>query len=160
MDRPGKRVLTRRLLAALCVATALAGGFTAWHAHFRPPPCRAVHQFIEFNTAAQASLKDKTYFPPAGSYGEPRVPTAADYQAWLDGLQRHADRITAPELSAHAHRATQFARDFMADIAKVNDKLGQQDPLTPHLPPEAKVAADDQHKFGAEMAALARACPV
>lgn len=159
MVRPRRRVLTRRLLAALCVAITAAEGFTAWHAHFRPPPCRAVRQFIESNTAAQASLKDKTYFAPAGSYGEPRVPTAADYQAWLDGLQSHADRITAPDLSAHAHRAVQFARDFMADMAQVNEELGQQDPLKPHLPPEAKAAADDQHKFGAEMAALARACP-
>jgi hypothetical protein len=159
MFRQRRRVLTRRLVAALCVTIAGAGGFTAWHAHFRPPPCRAVHQFVEFNTAAQASLKDKTYFPPAGSYDEPRVPTAADYQAWLDGLQRHADRITAPELSAHAHRATQYARDFMTDVGRANAELGQQDPLKPHLPPTAKAAAEDQRKFGAEMAALAQACP-
>lgn len=159
MVRPRRRVLARRVIAALCVTIAAAGGFAAWHAHFRPPPCRAVHQFVEFNTATQASLKDKTYFPPAGSYGEPRVPTAEDYQAWLDGLQRHADRITAPDLSAHAHRAAQFARDFMADMAKVNAALDQQDPLNRRLPPEAKAAAEDQRKFGAEMTALARACP-
>ncbi|SPM33678.1 hypothetical protein MRAB57_1482 [Mycobacterium rhizamassiliense] len=159
MVRPRRRVLARRLIAALCVAIAAAGGFAAWHAHFRPPPCRAVHQFVEFNTAAQASLKDKTYFPPGGSYDEPRVPTAADYQAWLDGLQGHADRITAPDLSAHAHRAAQAARDFMADMAKANDALGRQDFLKPRVPPEAKAAGEDQRKFVAEMDALARACP-
>jgi hypothetical protein len=159
MSRPRGRVLARGLIAALCVTVAAAGGVTAWHSHFRPPPCRAVRQFVDFNTATQASLKDKTYFPPAGSYDEPRVPSAADYRAWLDGLQRHADRITTPDLSAHAQRATQYARDFMADIERANAEIGRQDPLKTQLPPAAKTAAEDQRKFGAELAALVHACP-
>jgi hypothetical protein len=103
MVRPRRRVLTPRLLAAPCVAIAAAGGFTAWHAHFRPPPCRAVHQLIEFDTAAQASLKDKTYFPPADSYGDARS------AAGTDVLGKNPE-IRDAEVAGHAEQQLAQAR--------------------------------------------------
>ncbi|MGE2817943.1 hypothetical protein ACQI5H_22780 [Mycobacterium heidelbergense] len=118
-----------------------------------------MRQFIEFNRNTQASLKAKTRFAPPGSYGQDSVPTAADYQAWLDGLQQRANEVTAPELSAHAQRAAALAREFMKDANQMNDELGKQDPLNPRLPPTAKAAAQVNHEFGDEMATLARACP-
>jgi hypothetical protein len=114
---------------------------------------------IDFNRTAQASLRVKTHFAPAGSYEQDSVPTDADYRGWLDGLQRHAERVTAPGLSAHAHRAAELAREFMADMNQANAELGQQDRLTRQLPPSAKAAATINREFGDELGALQHACP-
>lgn len=143
----------------LCVATATAGLVVAWRIDERAQPCWSVRQFIAFNRDTQASLKAKTRFAPAGSYEQDSIPTGADYQAWLDGLQRRADQVTAPVLSAHAQRAAALAREFMKDANQMNDELGKQDPLNAKLPPSAKAAAEVSHEFSDEMAALARACP-
>jgi hypothetical protein len=101
------RVLTRRwVLVMVCVVTAAVAMVVAWRADENAQPCWTVRQFIEYNDDAQASLKAKTHFAAAGVQGEEdTVPFAADYQAWLDGLQQRADGVTAPGLSEHAHRA-------------------------------------------------------
>lgn len=153
------RKAARRLLTVCCVAVAAAGLFVAWRIDQRAQPCWSVRQFIDFNRDMQASLKAKTRFAPPGSYEPNSVPTDADYQAWLDGLQRRADRVTAPGLKAHAQRAAALAREFMKDANQMNDDVGRQDPLKTELPPSAKVVARVNQEFGDEMAALARACP-
>jgi hypothetical protein len=79
-------VLIRRLLLVVCLVIAAAGAITAWRMHSQAQPCWAVQQLIDFNRTSQESLKAKTYLPPAGSYDEPRVPTDADYQAWIEGI--------------------------------------------------------------------------
>ncbi|WP_231996359.1 hypothetical protein [Mycobacterium scrofulaceum] len=153
------RKAARRLLTVWCVAVAAAGLFVAWRIDQRAQPCWSVRQFIDFNRDMQASLKAKTRFAPPGSYEQNSVPTDADYQAWLDGLQRRADQVTAPGLSAHAQRAAALAREFMKDANQMNDDLGKQDPMKTELPPSAKAVARVNQEFGDEMAALARACP-
>jgi hypothetical protein len=159
VDSPRKRVLARRWVAAACVAAAAAGMFIAWRVDEKAQPCWAARQMIDFNRTAQASLKAKTHFAPAGSYEQDSVPTDADYRAWLDGLQQRADRVTGPDLSAHAHRAAELARQFMARMDQANAELGKQDPLTPQLPPSAKAAATINRQFGDQMGALEHACP-
>lgn len=147
------------MLALLCVAAAAGGLVVALRIDERAQPCWRVRQFIEFNRDTQASLKAKTRFAPPGSYEPDSVPAAADYQAWLDGLQQRANQVTAPELSAHAQRAAALAREFMKDANQMNDELDKQDRLRPQLPPSAKAAGQVNHEFGDEMAILARACP-
>ncbi|OOK65269.1 hypothetical protein BZL29_7780 [Mycobacterium kansasii] len=147
------------MLAMVYVAVAAAGLVVAWRIDERAQPCWSVRQFIEFNRDAQASLKAKTRFAPAGSYEQDSVPAAADYQAWLDGLQQHANQVKAPGLSAHAQRAAALAREFMKDVDQMNAELSKQDPLKPHLPPSAQAAGQVDREFGDEMAALTRACP-
>lgn len=153
------RRTARRLLMMLCVAAAAAGLVVAWHIDERAQPCWRVRQFIDYNRDMQASLKAKTRFAPPGSYQQDSVPSDADYQAWLDGLQQRANQVTAPGLSAHAQRAAALAREFMKDANQMNGELGEQDPLKVELPPSAKAAARVNHEFGDEMATLARACP-
>ncbi|OBB90355.1 hypothetical protein [Mycobacterium sp. 852002-30065_SCH5024008] len=153
------RRTARRLLAIWCVAVTAAGLFVAWRIDERTQPCWAVRQFIDFNRDTQASFKAKTRFAPPGSYEQNSVPADADYQAWLDGLQRRANEVTAPGLSAHAQRAAALAREFMNDANQMNDDLGRQDPLKAELPPSAKAVARVNQEFGDEMATLARACP-
>lgn len=147
------------MLTVWCVAASAAGLFVAWRIDERAQTCQSVRQFIEFNRDIQASLKAKTRFAPPGSYEQSSVPTTADYQAWLDGLQRRADEVTKPGLSAHAQRAAALAREFMNDANQMNDDIGRQDPLKSELPPSAKALARVNQEFGAEMATLARACP-
>ncbi|WP_264047760.1 hypothetical protein [Mycobacterium paraffinicum] len=153
------RRTVRRLLAISCVAVAAAGLFVAWRIDERAQPCWSVRQFIDFNRDMQASMKAKTRFAPPGSYEQNSVPADADYQAWLDGLQRRANEVTAPGLSAHAQRAAALAREFMNDANQMNDDLGRQDPLKAELPPSAKAVARVNQEFGNEMATLAHACP-
>jgi hypothetical protein len=132
----------------------------AWHVDEKAQPCWTVRQFIDYDRDAQASLKAKTHFAPAGVQGEEdTVPTDADYQAWLEGLQQHADRVTAPGLSEHAHRAAQLARQFMTVMNQANDEIEKQDFLHPHLPPSAKTAATINREYGAEISTLEHACP-
>jgi hypothetical protein len=138
---------------------AAAGTFTTWRIHSHPPACRPVRALIDFNRTTQASLKAKTYLPPAGSYDEPRVPTDADYHAWTDGMQQRADRVTAPGLSAHAHRAAELTREFLTTTKQMNAELDKQGPLAPQLPPSAKAMARIERDFGDEMRALQDACP-
>lgn len=159
MAADSTRRIARWLLTVWCVAVAAAGVFVAWRIDERAQPCRSVRQFIDFNRDTQASLKAKTRFAPPGSYEENSVPTDADYQAWLDGLQRRADEVTAPGLSAHAQRAAALAREFIKDANRMNDDLGRQDPLKTELPPSAKAVARANQEFGDEMSTLARACP-
>ncbi|MCV7313830.1 hypothetical protein H7J89_24905 [Mycobacterium paraffinicum] len=147
------------MLAISCVAVAAAGLFVAWRIDERAQPCWSVRQFIDFNRDMQASMKAKTRFAPPGSYEQNSVPADADYQAWLDGLQRRANEVTAPGLSAHAQRAAALAREFMNDANQMNDDLGRQDPLKAELPPSAKAVARVNQEFGNEMATLAHACP-
>jgi hypothetical protein len=151
--------LTRRWVAAVCVATAAAGMFIAWRIDEQAQPCQTVRALIDFNRTTQASLKAKTHFAPAGSYEEDSVPTDADYQAWIDGMQQHANQVTAPGLSAHAHRAAELAREFMTDMNQANVEMGKQDPLRPDLPPSAKAAGGINREFDDEMGALEHACP-
>ncbi|OBH12532.1 hypothetical protein A5695_16860 [Mycobacterium sp. E1747] len=141
------------------MAVAAAGLFVAWRLDERAQPCWSVRQFIDFNRDAQASLKAKTRFARPGSYEQDSVPTDADYQAWIDGMQRRANQVTAPGLSAHAHRAAALAREFMKDANQMNDDLGRHDPLKTELPPSAKAVARVNQEFVDEMAVLARACP-
>lgn len=143
----------------VCVAVVTGGLVVSWRIDERSQPCWSVREFIDFNRNMQASLKDKTRFAPPGSYEQDSIPTAADYQAWLDGLQQRANQVTAAGLSAHAQRAAALAREFMNDVNQMNDELGKQDPLKPRLPPSAEAAARVNHEFGDEIATLERACP-
>jgi len=157
--RPRTMRLTRHWVAVACVLIAAAGGAAAWRIHEQAQPCWAVRQLVDFNRTAQDGLKAKTYFPPAGSYDEPRVPTDADYRAWADGLRQRADRVTEPGLAAHAHRAADLAREFL-DVSKVaNDKIAQQPVGESHLPPEANDMAKINREFVTELRALDQACP-
>lgn len=158
-DRLRSRRSARLLLAAVCVAAAAAGGAQAWRIHEHSQPCWAVTQFVAFNRDAQTSLKAKTRFAPPGSYEQDSVPSAADYQAWLDGLQQRANTVTAAGLSAHAQRAAALASDFMQVSNQMNDEISRQDPLNTKLPPSAKTAAQISHEFALEMQTLAHACP-
>jgi hypothetical protein len=159
--KPRRRVLThRRVLVFICAVAAAAAMVVAWRVDEKAQPCWTVRQFIDYNRDARASLKAKTHFAPAGVQGEEdTVPTDADYQAWLQGLQQHADRVTAPGLSEHAHRAAQLARQFMTVMNQANDEIEKQDFLHPHLPPSAKTAATINREFGAEISTLEHACP-
>lgn len=141
------------------MAAAAAGGVVAWRINERTQPCWPVKEFVAFNRDTQASIKAKTRFAPPGSYEQDSLPSAADYQAWLGGLQQRANQVTAPGLSAHAQRAAALARDFMKAANQMNDELSTQDPLRPTLPPSGKAAAQINHEFGVEMDTLARACP-
>ncbi|MDD4865692.1 MAG: hypothetical protein PHQ28_00740 [Mycobacterium sp.] len=154
-----KRRAARLLLALVCVTVATAGLTVAWRIDQRAQPCWPVRQFIDFNRDTKAALKAKTRFAPAGSYEQDSLPTAADYQAWPDGLQQRAAQVTTPVLSAHAQRAAALAREFLKVADQMNDELDKQDPLHTELPPSAKTAARIEHEFSDEMAALARACP-
>ncbi|HEY9303104.1 MAG TPA: hypothetical protein VIO95_02295 [Mycobacterium sp.] len=113
---------------------------------------------IDFNRTTQASLKAKTYMPPAGSYDEPRVPTTADYQAWVDGMQQRADRVKPAVLSAHAHRLADLTREFLSAMNNVNAQL-EQEPEPIHVPPAAKDVAKIEHEYDDEMRAINQACP-
>ncbi|WP_231999932.1 hypothetical protein [Mycobacterium sp. 1245852.3] len=142
------------------MATAAAGGVAAWRIHERTQPCWPVRQFVIFNRETQASLKAKTRFAAPGSYEPDSLPSAADYQAWLEGLQQRANNVTADGLSAHAQRAAALAQEFMQTSNKMNDEISRQDPLSPKLPRSAKAAAQISHEFGVEMDTLSRACPI
>jgi hypothetical protein len=158
---PPRRLPThRRVLVFICAVAAAAAMVVAWRVDEKAHPCWTVRQFIDYNRDAQAALKAKTHFAAAGVQGEEdTVPTGADYQAWLDGLQQHADRVTAPGLSEHAHRAAQLAHQFMAVMKQTNEELSKQDFLHPQLPPSAKTAASINREFDAEMGTLEHACP-
>ncbi|GAB4909728.1 hypothetical protein MAHJHV30_26900 [Mycobacterium avium subsp. hominissuis] len=158
-QRLGSRRNARLLLAAVCVAAAAAGGVVAWRIHERTQPCWPVRQFVAFNRDAQASLKAKTRWAAPGSYEQDSVPSAADYQAWLDGLQQRADQVSTPGLSAHTQHAAALAREFMRTANQMNDELSGEDPLRPTTPPSAKTAARINHEFVDELAFLGRACP-
>jgi hypothetical protein len=112
--REHRRNMTRQwILVFAGVIIAAAAMVFAWHVDEKAQPCWTVHQFIDYNRDAQASFKAKTHIVPPGVQGdEDRFPTDADYQAWLDRLQQHADRVTAAGLSEHAQRAAQLARQF------------------------------------------------
>jgi hypothetical protein len=159
-DHPRKSRLARRWLAAVCVAVATAGGYTAWQIHVRAQPCWAVRQLIDFNRGAQDDLNAKTYMPPAGSYDEPRVPTEADYRAWTDGLQERADKVTAPGLAAHATRIPELARAFLEENKAANDQMRRQ-PISQqtHVPPAANDMVSTNREFVAQLRALNQACP-
>lgn len=154
-------MLTRRwVLAVLCVVGAAAAMVVAWRVDENAQPCWTVRQLIDYNRDAQAALKAKTHFAAAGVQGdEDRFPTEADYQAWLDGLRQHADRVTAPGLSEHAHREAQLARQYLAVRKQVNDDMSKQPMLDPQLPPSAKTAATINRDFDSEEHYLAQACP-
>jgi hypothetical protein len=158
---PRRRLLThRRVLVFICAVAAAAAMVVAWRADEKAQPCWTVRQFIDYNRDAQAALKAKTHFAAAGVQGEEdTVPTDADYQAWLDGLQQHADRVTAPGLSEHAHRAAQLAHQFMAVMKQTNEELSKQDLLHPQLPPSAKTAGTINREFDTEISTLDHACP-
>jgi hypothetical protein len=117
-----------------------------------------VRQLIDFNRASQDSLKAKTYLPPAGSYDEPRVPTQADYRAWVDGMQQRADRVKTPGLAAHAHRLADLAGDFLSGVDTMYAQL-HQEPQPIHVLPAGKDVARIEREFGDEMRALNQACP-
>ena len=161
MPRNGSRarVLTRRWLVALCVAIAAAGIFGAWHIHSHPPPCRAARALIDFNRTTQTSLKAKTYLPPAGSYDEPRVPTDANYRAWIDGMRQRANQVKTPGLAAHGQRATELASQSRQLWKQVGAELDAQKPFTSQLPPSMKPYATINREFTDEMRALEQACP-
>lgn len=152
------RAPIRRLLLVVCVVIATAGAFTAWRMHSQAQPCWTVRQLIEFNHTSQESLKAKTYLPPAGSYDEPRVPTDADYQAWIEGLRQRADRVKEPSLAAHGRRLADLARDFLTGMNTVNAQLDQE-PEPIHVPPAAKDVARIEHEFDDTLRALDKACP-
>jgi hypothetical protein len=158
---PRRRLLThRRVLVFICAVAAAAAMVVAWRVDEKAQPCWTVRQFIDYNRDAQAALKAKTHFAAAGVQGEEdTVPTDADYQAWLDGLQQHADRVTAPGLSEHAHRAAQLAHQFMAVMKQTNEELSKQDFLHPQLPPSAKTAGTINREFDTEISTLDHACP-
>jgi hypothetical protein len=118
-----------------------------------------VRQFIDFNRDTQASLKAKTHFAAAGSDEPDSVPTDADYQAWIDGMHRYADRVTAAGLSAHAQRAAALASEALTVRNRMGAELNEQKPWQTHVPPAAKDWARLNHEFNAEMADLAHACP-
>ncbi len=158
-DPARAHVLPRRWAAAVCAVTAAAGMFIAWRIDEQAQPCQTVRALIDFNRTTQASLKAKTHFAPAGSYEGESVPTDADYQAWIEGMQQHANQVTAPGLAAHAHQAAELARQFMRDMNWANVEMGKQDPLKADLPPPAKVAARINREFDDEMGALEHACP-
>ena len=148
-----------RWAVAVCVVTAAAGMFVAWRIDEQAQPGQTVRALIDFNRTTQASSKAKTHFAPVGSHEGESVPTDADYQAWIEGMQQHANQVTAPGLAAHAHRAAEPAREFMRDMNQANEEMGKQDPLKADLPPAAKVAARINREYDDEMGALEHACP-
>jgi hypothetical protein len=154
------RGTARMSLIVLCLALAAVGTGVARRIDDRAQPCWPVRQLLIFNRDAQASLKAKTRLAPAGSLADNSVPTKADYQAWLDGLQQHADQVTDPGLSTRAQRAAALAREFMKVDDQVNKEVMAQDPLRPTMPPSAKMLAQINHQFIGELTALAHACPL
>jgi hypothetical protein len=159
-DHARSRRFARRWVAIACVLIASIGAVTAWRIHDESQPCWAVRQLIDFNHAAQDDLKAKTYWPPAGSYDEPRVPSPADYRAWADGLRQRADRVTTPDLSVPAHRLADLAREFLDTSNSVNDQISKQPAGSPtHLPPQAQDVAKIAQQFDTELHALNAACP-
>jgi hypothetical protein len=158
-DRSRRARLTRCWVAVACVLIATAGTAAAWRIHEQAQPCWAVRQLIDSNRTTQDGLKAKTYFPPAGSFDEPKVPTDADYRAWADGLRQRADRVTAPGLAGHAHRAADLAREFLDESKVVNDKTAQQPMGESRPPPEVNDLANINREFVTELRALDQACP-
>lgn len=158
------RIPTRRsmrlLLVALCVTVATAGVVAEWRLHERAQPCWPVRQLLTFNIDTQASLKAKTRFAPAGSHEEDSIPTPADYQAWLAGLQQRANQVTDAALSVHAQRAARLAKQFMTAANQMNDEVSKQDFLHPSVPPSARDAARINRDFVDELATMAHACPI
>ena len=152
----------KRRTVAIAVGTIIAATYmaVAWHVDQRAQPCWTVHRLIDFNDSAQASLKAKTHFAAAGSYEEDRLPTDADYQAWIDGMQRYADRVTAPGVSEHAHKAAALAAQLPAIRARFAAQTAQQKPGDPTgNVPAAREFAELNRNFNEEFAALKQACP-
>jgi hypothetical protein len=151
----------RRLAVAVAVAIATLYMVIAWRIDERTLPCATVHHLLDFNRSSQASLKAKTHFAAAGSYGdEDRFPTDADYQAWIDGMRRYADRVSAPGLSEHAQKAAALVARWPAIKARFAAQSEQQKPGDSIVNvPAAKEFADLNRGFNEEFAALERACP-
>ena len=132
----------------------------AWRIDERTLPCAIVHHLLDFNRASQASLKAKTHYAGAGSYDEDRFPTDADYQAWIDGMRRYADQVTAPGLSEHAKKAAALVAQWPAIKARLAAQSEQQKPGESIVDvPAAREFVDLNRDFNAESGALARACP-
>jgi hypothetical protein len=150
----------RRLVVAVAVVIATVYMVMAWRIDERTLPCATVHHLLDFNRSSQASLKAKTHFAAAGSYDEDWGPTNADYQAWIDGMRRYADQVTAPGLSEHAHKAAALVAQWPAIKARFATQSEQQKPGDTIVDvPAAKEFADLNRGFNKEFAALARACP-
>lgn len=160
MPHPRATRWTRLGLAVLCTTLAASGVIERQRIHEQNQPCWAVRQFIDFNRTTQEILRAKTYWPPAGSYDEPRVPTAADYQAWIDGLHQRADRVTTAQYALHAHRASDLATESRIVWARVGAE-GQAQKPGEHLwtVPSMKDLDRVEREFLQEMVTLNRSCP-
>ena len=69
------------------------------------------------------------HIPAAGSYEEVSAPSDADYQNWVDGLERRAREVTAPELAPHARRAADLAGQLITLMHQVRSEGSAQDPF-------------------------------
>lgn len=160
LDPPKRKLFPRRVLELIAVAAAAAAMVVSWNVDEKNQPCITVRRFLDFNIDTQASLRAKTHtVAPGVMNDEPRYPSPADYQGWLDGLQQHADRITAPGLSEQAHRAAHAARQFWAASNQANDEFSKEPILNPKQPPSLKTVAAAGREFDTNIAGLTHACP-
>ncbi|OBK43307.1 hypothetical protein [Mycobacterium kubicae] len=153
------RTKRRRWIAGLFAVLLTAGIVETWLIHSESEPCRRVRALIDFNSSQQKHLHELTNFPPAGSSDEPTVPTDADYQAWADGMQQRAAKVTTPQLAPHAQRAAELANKSLAISKQLNAEMDARPFLDRSLPPSATAFMKLNEEFVGELRALDRACP-
>ena len=134
-------------------------GFGVAHRIERSSSCHGVAELVGFDRSQQDYLESRMHIPAAGSYEEFSAPSDADYQNWVDGLERRAREVTAPELAPHARRAADLAGQLITLMHQVRSEGSAQDPFDTELPPSAQAYAKVGTLFNTEMTTLKDACP-
>ena len=98
-----------RMAVGVVLVALVVAGFGVAHRIERSGSCHGVAELVGFDRSQQDYLESRMHIPAAGSYEEFSTPSDADYQNWVDGLERRAREVTAPELAPHARRAADLA---------------------------------------------------
>lgn len=144
------------VVGAVVVVAVLAGTIAL---RVQSNSCQNVDELIAFNKSQMEVLQSRTHVPAAGSHDEPSAPGEADYQAWADGLEKHADEVSDPELAKHARRAAELADQAVVVIRDFRTESSNRDILDLEPPPSVKKYGEVTARLNSEMQALENACP-
>jgi len=116
--------------------------------------CDPVRDLLAFNRAQAALISSKE----SDDAGVPSVAEDAVYQQWADGLAQRAEKVNAPDLTAHAVQAADLAAQFAAKLPRLRSDTAARAPGAPP-PPVVYEMSVLNDRFTDQLNQLAKACP-
>lgn len=150
-----------RPLTTVIMVAALAIGAGIYYLFFRGPSsaaCAPVRELLSFNKTQIDAMNAKTHDPAPGSFEKATEPSDLDYQAWSDGLNDRAAKVTDKDLSGPAKDMARTAGWLVEARLNFNVQAAHTAPGAP-MPPAGMAVKVFNDQFDSQTRQLAKTCP-